>query len=167
MSAPRVLAEKGTFRKPCTASVCSRAWEPAAFRAREMLAISVTPPVSLFTSISVTSTVSSRRASSTACTETEPSFSGWRRVTAKPRLSSSSRLLRTASCSTREEITCRPFRFMASAPPRMAQLSLSEPQEVKTNSPGAQPRASATCFRLLSSSFFASRPRMWVELGLP
>ena len=110
--------------------------------------MSVTPPVSLFTSIRETSTVSSRKASSTDSAETEPSFSGRSLVTSKPRASSSSRLLRTASCSTGELITCLPRRLPASAPPRTAQLSLSEPQEVKTSSCGAQPIASATCRRL-------------------
>ena len=62
---------------------------------------------------------------------------------------------------------CFPLRFMASAPPRSAQLSLSEPQEVKTSSSGAQPSAPATFARELSSSFLASRPFVWVELGLP
>ena len=129
--------------------------------------MSVTAPVSLLTSIRLNSTVSGRRASRTASRGIAPVRSGRRRVTSKLRLSSSSRLLRTASCSTAELITCFPLRFMASAPPRMAQLSLSEPQEVKTSSFGRQPSASAACFRLRSSSFFASRPSVWVELGLP
>ena len=39
--------------------------------------------------------------------------------------------LRTASCSAVELMTCLPLCFPASAPLRMAQLSPSEPQEVK------------------------------------
>ena len=68
---------------------------------------------------------------------------------------------------TAELMMCFPLRFMASAPLRRAQLSLSEPQEVKTSSSGLQSRAEETCRRAVSSSFFASRPRVWVELGLP
>ena len=132
-----------------------------------MAPMSVTAPVSLFTSISVTSTVSGRRASITACTGMAPVSSGFRRVTSKPRRSSSSRLLRTASCSTWELMMCIPLRRISSAPFKMAQLSLSEPQEVNTSSCTVQPRASATCLRLLSSSCLASRPLVWVELGLP
>ena len=62
---------------------------------------------------------------------------------------------------------CPPRRFIASAPERSAQLSLSEPQEVKTSSFGWQPRSAATCARLSSRSFLASRPLVCVELGLP
>ena len=62
---------------------------------------------------------------------------------------------------------CLPLRRMASAPPSSAQLSLSEPQEVNTSSSGAQPSAAATCARERSSSFLASRPFVWVELGFP
>ena len=129
--------------------------------------MSVTAPVSLLTSMSETSTVSGRRASSTACTGMAPLSSGARRVTSYPRRSSSSRDLRTASCSAMELITCPPFAEAACAPESRAQLSASEPQEVKTSSFGWQPRQSETSRRALSSRFFASRPRAWVELGLP
>ena len=74
---------------------------------------------------------------------------------------------RIASCSAAELITCFPFRRIASAPERSAQLSLSEPQEVKTSSSGRQPNAFATAAREQSSSFFASLPAVWVELGFP
>ena len=60
-----------------------------------------------------------------------------------------------------------PLRRIASAPLRSAQLSLSEPQEVKISSEGAQPIALATSFLEASSSCFASLPLVWVELGLP
>ena len=62
---------------------------------------------------------------------------------------------------------CFPRRRIDSAPPVTAQLSLSEPQDVNTSSAGVQPSASETSFRELSSSRFASRPLVWVELGLP
>ena len=62
---------------------------------------------------------------------------------------------------------CLPRRFMLSAPARRAQLSLSEPQEVKISSSGRQPRAFATDARERSSSLLASRPAVCVELGLP
>ena len=156
------------MRKACTASVCSRAGEDASFSTSATARISVTAPVSLLTIIRETRTVSGRRASRTWAGEMTPVPSGFRRVTSKPRLSSRSRLRRTASCSTRELMTCLPLRFMLSAPESRAQLSLSEPQEVKTTSAGdLAPRASATCERQASSSFRASRPLAWVEEGLP
>ena len=129
--------------------------------------MSVTAPVSLFTIMRETSTVSGRSAARTASADTAPSGPGSSRVTEYPRLSSSSRVFSTASCSTAELITCPPFGEAAHAPDSSAQLSLSEPQEVKTTSPGAQPSAEATFFRAASSSFFASRPFACVELGLP
>ena len=46
-------------------------------------------------------------------------------------------------------------------------MSLSEPQEVKISSSGRQPSAFATDARERSSSFFASLPAVWVELGFP
>ena len=166
-SAPSVFAEKGSFIKACTASVCSSAREPFSRSIRATPAISVTPPVSLLTIISETSAVSSRSAAFTSPTRTAPSGPGFRRVTSQPCASSSSRLFRTASCSTSEETICLPVRFAASAPPSRAQLSLSEPQDVKTSSSAAQPSASATAAREEQSSFAASRPLAWVELGLP
>ena len=131
MSAPSVFARNGTFMKPCTASVCSSACEPARFNSRETAEISVTAPVSLLTIISETSIVSSRSASTTDCTGIAPLASGFSRVTSKPRFSSSSSDLRIASCSTVELIICLPRRFIYSAPDKSAQLSLSEPQDVK------------------------------------
>ena len=47
---------------------------------------------------------------------------------------------------------------MLSAPRRMAQLSASEPQEVKYSSSLRQPRADATCFRAFPSASLAARP---------
>ena len=167
MSAPRLFGLNGSFMKACTASVCTSAALPARLNSPDIAEISVTAPVSLLTSIKETSIVSSRRASITACGLIAPVPSGLSSVTSKPRRRSSSRVLRTASCSTDEEIMCRPFRAMTSAPERSAQLSLSEPQEVKTTSPGRHPSAAAACPRAVSSSFFASRPRVCVELGLP
>ena len=60
-----------------------------------------------------------------------------------------------------------PFAAINSAIPFIAQLSASEPQEVKTSSSGRHPSAAATEARERSSSFFASRPAVWVELGFP
>ena len=166
-SAPRLFAVKGSFMKPWTASQWRSAWEPAFLSARETPAMSVTAPVSLLTSMSETSFVSGRSAPRTAETGTAPVSSGASRVTSQPRRSSSSRARRTASCSAWELMTWPPLAEAARAPERMAQLSASEPQEVKTTSPGLQPRQSASSRRAESRSFFASRPRAWVELGLP
>lgn len=51
-----------------------------------------------------------------------------------------SRGRRTASCSAAEERMCRPFRRWRAAPSKRAQLSLSEPPEVKNTSRGEQPQ---------------------------
>ena len=53
---------------------------------------------------------------------------------------------------------CLPFRRLRSAAPKMAQLSPSVPQEVKTNSSGAQPRAAATSARHCLTCPAAWRP---------
>mgnify|MGYP000217084687 FL=1 len=66
-----------------------------------------------------------------------------------------------------ELMTCPPLAEAAQAPESRAQLSASEPQEVKASSFGWQPRQRASSLRAASSSFFASRPRACVELGLP
>ena len=116
----------------------------ASFSTREIPAMSVTAPVSLFTSISVTSAVSGRRASRTAWGLTAPVSSGGSSVTSQPSRESFSRGRRTASCSVREDIMCRPFRFCSSAAPKMAQLSLSVPPEVNTSSDARQPSGAAT-----------------------
>ena len=81
MSAPSVFTVKGTFKKPCTASQCSSAFEFAFLSARATPGMSFTAPVSLFTSMSETSTVSGLSASMTACTGIAPLSSGARRVT--------------------------------------------------------------------------------------
>ena len=167
MSAPSVLAENGSFRKPCTASVWRSAPDFAARSARATPAMSVTAPVSLLTIISVTSAVSSRSASRTASTETAPALSGERSVISQPSRASFSSGWRTASCSTAEEMMCRPTRRWRCAPSRMAQLSLSVPPEVKYTSLGAHPSAAASFLRESSSTARASRPSLCVEPGLP
>ena len=77
-SAPSDLGEKSSLQKACTASVCSRASEPASFKTRETAAIPVTAPVSLLTSIRETSIVSGRSAFRTASGSTAPVGSGGR-----------------------------------------------------------------------------------------
>ena len=62
---------------------------------------------------------------------------------------------------------CLPTRRRASAPSRMAQLSLSLPPEVNASSPSRAPRAAMICARARSRTALASRPFLWVELGLP
>ena len=71
----------GTFKNPCTASVCMSALGLAFLSSREMAAMSVTAPVSLFTSMSETIIVSSRSASLTCSGVTAPDSPGVRRVT--------------------------------------------------------------------------------------
>ena len=53
---------------------------------------------------------------------------------------------------------CFPFRRLSSTPFRMAQLSLSVPQEVKYTSPGAQPSARAAVSRYPLTRSAACRP---------
>ena len=166
-SAPSEAARNGTFRKACTASVCSRALLPASFIARAAAEISVTDPVSLFTSMRETRTVSGRRADRSESMLTEPEGSGLRRVISNPLRSSSSSDFLTASCSASELITCRPFLRMLSVPAITAQLSLSVPQEVNTSSDCPQPRAEAILFLEESSRARAFRPEACVELGFP
>jgi hypothetical protein len=62
---------------------------------------------------------------------------------------------------------CLPRRRFRSAPRRRAQLSPSVPQEVKTTSPGAHPRAAATVSRSAFTLWAASRPNPYREEGLP
>ena len=80
MSAPSVLAENGSFIKPCTASVCNSTLDFAARSVWAMPAMSVTAPVSLLTIMSVTSAVSSRSAARTASADIAPVLSGERSV---------------------------------------------------------------------------------------
>ena len=62
---------------------------------------------------------------------------------------------------------CLPFRRFISSAPRMAQLSLSEPQEVKHSSSGPQPRALASSPRQPFTRSAACLPRTYWEEGLP
>ena len=167
MSAPRLSAEKGIFKKACTASVCRSALDPAAFKTSDTAFISVTAPVSLFTSINETSTVSSLSTEATSSTRMAPLLSGFKYVTSKPFSSMRLRERLTASCSTLELIMCFPVRCRDSAPLMIAVLSLSVPHEVKMSSSGAHPRAWAISFLDESRSFLASLPFVWVELGFP
>ena len=80
MSAPSVLAENGTFRNPCTASVCSRAMLFSALSIRATAAMSLTAPVSLLTIMSETRIVSGRSAARTRSSGMAPVPSGCRRV---------------------------------------------------------------------------------------
>ena len=62
---------------------------------------------------------------------------------------------------------CFPFRFPSSRAARMAQLSPSVPQEVKTTSSARQPRAWATTARSAASRSAAAVPRAYRVEGLP
>ena len=78
-------------------------------------------------------------------------------------------VLMTALCSTgdvikRVGLAC----WLASqAAPRIAKLSLSEPQLVKTISDGWQLRIWATRARASSIAFSPRRPWLWLEVELP
>ena len=62
---------------------------------------------------------------------------------------------------------CFPFRLPSSAAARMAQLSLSVPQEVNTTSSGRQPSPAATSLRHCFTRSAAWLPRAWRAEGLP
>src|SRR6266704_5824856 len=75
--------------------------------------------------------------------------------------------LRTASCSTRVVMICRLF-GLASRNPPIAQLSDSEPHEVKAISSGARaPINSATCDRARSTAARMVLPKRCADDGLP
>ena len=80
-SAPRPRGVKGTFKKPCTASV----WSKAGHWVRRMASAAAFTgwmvPSSLFTSITDTSTVSGRRAAESSSGSMCPVRSGRSRVT--------------------------------------------------------------------------------------
>ena len=77
-STPRALGVKGSLRKPWMASVWSRAAERRALRTWAASPTGWTAPVSLFTSIMDTRTVSGRRAASRSASRTRPSGPGVR-----------------------------------------------------------------------------------------
>lgn len=77
-SAPRVLAWKGSFRKPWTASVWKMALGARRWVSFAMAPMGITAPDSLFTIITETSTVSGRMASRSASRHTRPRASGFR-----------------------------------------------------------------------------------------
>ena len=166
-STPQPTGSQGTFRKPCTASQCSRA---RLFFSRSRRATSCTgkmQPVSLFTSIMLTSTVSSRRAWATCSTVTWPVLSGARYVTSYPCCCSSLHCSSTALCSTAVVMMCRPVWRPCHTAAEMAQLSDSVPQEVKCRFSGRHPRAPATTARPSSTRALASRPRGYWDEGFP
>ena len=73
----------------------------------------------------------------------------------------------TAACSMAVVTMCFPFRLPCSTAARMAQLSPSVPQEVKTTSSLRQPRAAATTARSRSRRSAAALPRAYREEGFP
>ena len=166
-STPQPAGSQGTFRKPWTASQWSRARLFFSRSSRAVSSTGNTQPVSLFTSIMLTSTVSSRRASATCCTVTWPVLSGARYVTSYPCCWSHLQGSSTALCSTAVVMMCRPAWRPCHTAAEMAQLSDSVPQEVKCRFSGRHPRAPATVARHPSTSCFASRPRGYWDEGLP
>ena len=113
------------------------------------------------------STVSSRRASKTCRAVMRPRLSGLRKVTSYPSRARARRGSRTALCSTAVEMICLPARRPCHRAARMAQLSLSVPQEVKTRDSALQPSAAATTARQSATSRAACSPRGYWEEGLP
>ena len=77
-STPSPFGVKGIFKKPWTASVWSKAADCFRQSSWAAWATGWRAPVSLFTSIMDTSTVSGRRAASRSSTRTRPEASGWR-----------------------------------------------------------------------------------------
>ena len=77
-STPSALGVKGIFRNPWMASVWRRAWERQRLSTCPASFTGWMAPVSLFTSIIDTSTVSGRRAASRSATFTRPSGPGVR-----------------------------------------------------------------------------------------
>lgn len=77
-STPSPFGVKGIFKKPWTASVWSKAADCFRRSSWAAWATGWRAPVSLFTSIMDTSTVSGRRAASRSSTRTRPEASGWR-----------------------------------------------------------------------------------------
>ena len=77
-SAPSVRAWKGTFRKPCTASVWKMALGHLRWVTRAISAMGSTAPTSLLTIMQLTSTVSGRRAAARSSAVMRPWRSGFR-----------------------------------------------------------------------------------------
>ena len=103
----------------------------AALTARPISATGSTAPISLLVCMTETRMVSGRIAAATWSGETRPSRSTPRRVTSKPCDSRYFMASRTAGCSICVVIRCFPLLCAANAPPMMAILSDSVPQEVK------------------------------------
>ncbi|GBC80843.1 hypothetical protein HRbin09_02093 [bacterium HR09] len=102
-------------------------------------------PISLFTSITETKSVSSVRAWTTASGSTTPLFPTGTRVTVNPSLCRLSQASRTAGCSMAVVTICR-FRLLR-ASPLMAKLLASVAPEVNTSSSGFAPKSLASVVR--------------------
>ena len=124
-------------------------------------------PTSLLAAITLTSTVRSVMADSTASGSTKPCSSTARYVTSKPWRSSRAHSWRTALCSMALVMMCRPRADAAQATPLMARLSDSVPPLVNTISRGLAPSSIATVSRASSSPWRARRPERWMLEGLP
>jgi len=153
-----VAAARSSHWRPCTPSVCSTA--PGA-RSRTTAATSASGeivPTSLLTAMTETTRTDSSSASASASRSTAPAASTG--TTRPPRCSTD---CSTAWCSAAGQRATPPWRRTV---PRMARLSASVPQPVKTTSPGEPPRASATMSRASSSPRRASRDAACEPLGL-
>ena len=95
-----------------------------------------------------------------------PSPSTPTRTTRKPRSSSALQGWSTAGCSTALVMTVVAGPS-ASATPKIALLSLSLPQLVKTISPGSQRRSAATFARAASMSAWTRPPNSYMLEALP
>jgi hypothetical protein len=168
-STPSCSTSSGSLPAACEASVCSNT--PLARQVFAMAAMSQVTPISLFASISDTSSVSGRSAARTASGSTRPVTSGSTSVTAKASFSSCLQVSSTDLCSVRE-LTMWPRSWLARraacATPSSARLLASVAPEVKMISRGAAPISAATCARAASTRSNAARPGSWVaEAGFP
>ena len=169
-STSSAVTSTGTLPSACAASVCSKT--PRARQTAAMPAMSCTPPVSLFTSMSDTSTVSSRKAAATIAGVTRPSGPGRRTSTPKPSRSSCAQASSTARCSVLA-VRTRPLvgRLLATAArtaPSTARLSASVALAVNTSDSGTAPMQPASAARAAASASAARRPGTCARaVGLP
>ena len=111
--------------------------------------------------------VLSSTASSTAWGVMIPSAVGGRSTVSKPVSARCFTGASTDSCSMAVVITLLPRRRAAIAPPRMARLFPSLPQEVKNSSSPRAPSTSASSRRAEARACSAKKPRRWREEGFP
>ena len=153
------------FQPDWAASVCRAT--PRSRHTAPMASRSCTTPISLLTAITLTHTVSSRRAAATSSGSTMPWPSTGSTVAPIPSRSSCATGSSTALCSVARVTTWdpRPARFAARASPSSARLFDSVAPLVNTISLGEAPRKAATWPRAVSVARRASMPMRWPRLA--